>query len=193
MSTEQDHEFEMAYWGDCCNTFDEEQKQLVYSRFLNLKRTHYSFDVEGKTILDIGGGPVSLLLKTINLKKGKVVDPLPYPKWTVDRYTEKNIEYWQLKGEEIIETGWDEVWIYNCLQHVENPALIIDNALKAGKLLRIFEWINIPPHPGHPHELTEESLNYWLSTKGNTVTLAEGGCYGTAYYAVRTSPYAIDH
>lgn len=193
MSTEQDHEFEMAYWGDCCNTFDEEQKQLIYSRFLNLKRTHYSFDVEGKTILDIGGDPVSLLLKAINLKKGKVVDPLPYPKWTVDRYAEKNIEYWQLKGEEIVETGWDEVWIYNCLQHVENPALIIDNALKAGKLLRIFEWINIPPHPGHPHELTEESLNYWLSTKGNTVTLAEGGCYGTAYYVVRTSPYAIDH
>lgn len=187
MSIEQDHEFEMAYWGDCCNTFDEEQKQFVYSRFLGLKRIHYSFDVEGKAILDIGGGPVSLLLKAVNLKKGKVVDPLPYPKWTIARYAEKNIEYCQLGGEEITETGWDEVWIYNCLQHVDDPALIINNALKAGKLLRIFEWIDIPPHPGHPHELTREKLDNWLGTRGDTVTLAEGGCYGRAYYAVCAS------
>jgi hypothetical protein len=30
-------------------------------------------------ILDIGGGPTSLLLKTYNLKEGKIIDPLKYP------------------------------------------------------------------------------------------------------------------
>ena len=105
------------------------------------------------------------------------------------RYDKKNIEYWKIKGEDLNEENWDEVWIYNCLQHVDDPEKIIKNALKAGKVLRLFEWINIPPHPGHPHELTEEKLNEWIGAKGNTIQLAESGCYGTGYYLVHTSPF----
>jgi len=65
--------------------------------------------------------------------------------------------------------------------------LILHNALQAGKIVRIFEWIDIPAHEGHPHELTRKNLDLWLGTKGNTVNLSESGCYGHAYFAVRTS------
>ena len=177
-----DYEMEKSFWNDCTNTFGEDKKHYVYAKHMNIKQDYYSFDVEGKSILDIGGGPTSMLLKTINLKKGKVIDPIEYPKWTIERYKVKNIDVLVNTGENVNEKGWDEVWIYNCLQHVIDPQKIIENAKKSAKVLRIFEWINIPPHDGHPHCLTKENLDAWIGGSGNTIQLKETGCYGECYY-----------
>ena len=190
---ENDFEFEKAFWGDCCNTLDEEAKHYVYARLMGIPlycpggSISCGFSVGKKSILDLGGGPVSMLLKTKQFTKAKVVDPITYPKWTAERYAAHGIELQVAKAEQICESGWDEVWIYNCLQHVDDPELILHNALQAGKIVRIFEWIDIPAHDGHPHELTRKNLYLWLGTKGNTVNLSESGCYGHAYFAVRTS------
>jgi hypothetical protein len=100
------------------------------------------------------------------------------------RYFAKNIEVEVIPGEDAVEYGWDEVWIYNCMQHAIDPKLIIDNAKKAAPVLRLFEWIDIPAHDGHPHELTEANLDEWIGAKGNVIQLAESGCYGKAYYGV---------
>jgi hypothetical protein len=187
-----DYTFESNYWGDCCNTFDEDQKHYVYAKYMGLDRKGYSFDVHGKSIIDIGGGPTSMLLKTINLKAGLVVDPLKYPDWTYDRYAAKGIDCLVFRGEDVIEEGFDEAWIYNCLQHTDDPELIIKNALKSAKILRIFEWVDIPPHDGHPIELTKFKLDKWivnasertLYSYGHTQQLAESGCYGNAYFNI---------
>jgi hypothetical protein len=184
MHDDHDH-FEKEYWGNCANTFDEDQKHYVYARFMELTRVHYSFDVKGKRILDIGGGPSSMLLKCINLTEGKVCDPLQYPDWTKLRYAGHNINVQVIAGEEIDEEGWDEVWIYNCLQHVDSVERIINNAKRAAPILRMFEWIDIPPHPGHPQMLTKQYLDDLIALPGsNTTSLGENGCYGTAYYGV---------
>jgi hypothetical protein len=176
-------DFEKDYWGNCCNTFDEDQKHYVYARFMGLKRVGYSFDVAGARIIDIGGGPTSMLLKTINLApRSLVVDPLDYPMWTYDRYSTKGIDSMICRGEDIYEEGYDEAWIYNCLQHTDDPELIIQNALRAAKTLRIFEWVDIPPHEGHPIELTKEKLDRWIGREGQTIQLGESGCFGKAYY-----------
>lgn len=178
-------DFEKQYWGNCANTFDEDQKHYVYARYMGLRQTHYSFDAENKTILDIGGGPTSMLLKCNNLKRGKVIDPIDYPSWTKMRYSSHNISVEVKEGEEVDESGWDEVWIYNCLQHVHDVGKIINNAKKAANTLRIFEWIDIPPHEGHPIQLTKEYLDNIISIPGSrTVQLSESGCYGKAYYGV---------
>jgi len=178
-----DYTFESNYWGDCCNTFDEDQKHYVYARFMGLNRVGYSFDVESKSIVDIGGGPTSMLLKTLNLNKGLVVDPIKYPDWTLLRYSIKNINVMVSRGEDFIGNDrFDEAWIYNCLQHTDDPELIIKNAKRAAKTLRIFEWIDIPPHDGHPIELTKEKLDEWTGKEGNTILLCESGCYGNAYF-----------
>ena len=191
-------EYERAFWGNCVNTLDEDLKHVkVYAHLMglrverewvktsedNLCRSTYSFDAKGKRILDIGGGPTSMLLKCFNLKEGKIIDPLDYPQWTKDRYKSHNISVDVKCGEDIEEQGWDEVWIYNVLQHVKDPAKIIDKALKAAPTLRLFEWINIPPHSGHPHMLTSEVLDEWIGTKGNTAEfIGAYGCSGQAYY-----------
>lgn len=179
------HKFERDWWGTCVNTFYEDQKHFVYARFMEIPQipNFTAFDAGNKRILDIGGGPTSMLLKCWNLKEGKVCDPIQYPEWTKLRYAMHNISVSVESGEEINETGWDEVWIYNCLQHVEDVKKIIDNAKRAAPILRIFEWIDIPPHEGHPIELTKQLLDDVIGLPGSgTVTLAESGCYGKAYY-----------
>jgi hypothetical protein len=95
-----------------------------------------------------------------------------------------NIEVDVKTGENVTDLWWDEVWIYNCMQHAIDPGLIIDNAKRAAKVLRLFEWIDIPAHDGHPHELTEKALNTWIGASGGVTTLAESGCYGKAYFGV---------
>ena len=182
-----DYTFESNYWGDCCNTFDEDQKHYVYARYMGLTQVGYSFFLNNQSVIDIGGGPTSMLLKTVNLKNGLVVDPLSYPKWTHERYRAKGIEVSVMRGEDFafdyIEK-YDEAWIYNCLQHTDDPELIIKNALNAAKILRIFEWVDIPPHDGHPVELTKDKLDKWTGGVGQVITLAESGCFGKAYYNI---------
>ena len=152
---------------------------------MGLKQDHYSFILTNTNILDIGGGPSSMLLKCPNLQRGRIVDPIHYPEWTLDRYHSMNIEVKHQKGEESEESGWDEVWIYNCLQHTEDPKELIRRAKLSARVLRIFEWVNIPPHDGHPIELTKEYLDDCIQISGSeTCQLSEQGCYGTAYYGV---------
>lgn len=178
-----DLDYEKGFWDDCTNTFREEMKHFIYGNLMGLTGEHFTYDVGGKRILDIGGGPVSMLLKTANLKEGKVCDPIDYPQWTKDRYAIKNISVQVVGGEDIDESGWDEVWIYNVMQHSEDPEKIVNNAKKAAKVLRIFEWIDIPPHEGHPHMLTQENLEKWIGQKGQVTELkGENNCYGKVFY-----------
>jgi hypothetical protein len=179
-----EHKFERNYWGDCTNTFMEEQKHFVQARLMGIKINGCSLDAMGKRILDIGGGPVSMLLKTQNLAFGMVCDPITYPAWVYERYRAKGIICLIQSGEHVISFGWDEVWIYNVLQHCMDPKKVIDNARKAAPLIRIFEWIDFPPHQGHPQMLTESALNSWLGGTRVVKNLAEPGLHGKSYSGV---------
>lgn len=187
--------WEKNWWGDCANTYFEEQKQLLYADRMGLVRvpdakTPYRFDLKGKSVLDIGGGPCSLLLKCVNVE-GTVADPLDFPDWVAQRYDEARIEYWKIKGEDwdITYSSWDECWIYNLLQHVDDPKRVIKVARKVGKLIRIFEWINTHAlNEGHPHILREKELNEWLGGEGKVEKLTgQNGCRGMAYYGIFTT------
>lgn len=195
-------EWERNWWSDCRNTVWEDVKQMNLAPYMGLKivpnaYTQYRIPMNGETILDIGGGPSSLLLKCENVK-GTVVDPCDYPEWVEQRYKESGIEYLKMKGEDVDrimqERGYaedfgsceifDEVWIYNCLQHTEDPEKIIKNALQMGKLIRIFEWIETGVNDGHLHSFTREQLESWLGGKGKVVKLSGGGLYGQALTGV---------
>lgn len=179
--------WEKDWWGTCVNTYGEERKQLLYANRMGLNTFHngkspYNFNMKGKSVLDIGGGPTSLLLKCTDVM-GKVIDPLKFPQWVIDRYSLAGIDFVNKPGEELNETGYDEIWIYNVLQHVENPGEILSNARKAGKLVRIFEWIDTPTNIGHPHSLSEQWLNKQLDGIGK-VELLDGLCKGKGYYGI---------
>lgn len=186
----EEQDWERLWHGNCINSYNEEQKQFVYSKKLGLKlspndKTLYNFDLNNKSILDIGGGPYSLLLKCTNFSKATVADPCEYPSWVYERYKAGNIESLLVSGEELdINYIYDEAWIYNVLQHVINPQQIIKNALKHCKVLRIFEWIENGITKGHPNNLHEYELNTWLKGYGKVEQLNETGCVGLSYYGI---------
>lgn len=181
--------WEADWWGNCLNTYGEEHKQLVYARKMGLElsptpKTRYSFDLKGISVLDIGGGPVSLLLKCRNRGKCIVVDPLPIPEWAILRYEAADIVFSPLPAEVLDEKDFDEVWIYNVLEHTQDPRKIIQNAKRAGKLIRVFQWLDTHIVPGHIHTITEEQMNEWLGGEGRVEVLNQNECRGKAYYGV---------
>jgi len=181
-------EYEQNWWGNCVNTYGEEMKQLIYAEKMGLitspiVKTPYRFDLNYISVLDIGGGPCSLLLKCENVR-GVIFDPLSIPEWAWERYEKAGIPFYQCKGEDIKDAKkYDEIWIYNVLPHCENPKKVIENAKKIGKLIRIFEWIDTPIGEGHPSSLTEKQLNEWLGGEGKVEQLT-GIAHGKAYYGV---------
>jgi SAM-dependent methyltransferase len=189
---EQAQTWEESWHGNCINSFHEEEKQLVYAEKMGLIRTPtpktpYNFDLQGKSILDIGGGECSLLLKCVNYSNAMVVDPLmsKYPEWVISRYNTANIKTLTSKGEDIkIEDSFDECWIYNVLEHCENPEKVIKNALRLGNIVRAFEWINTTTNIGHIHSLTEEKLNKWFEGEGKVEDINKNGAVGTAWYGI---------
>ena len=184
-------EHEKNFWGNCCNTYQEEEKHYKLLRFLGLDyylKNRYWIQAPAENILDVGGGPTSILLKTIGLKKGKIVDPLEYPFWVVQRYSAHNIEYDQKPAEDMFESGWGEVWMYNVLQHCIDPEKIIKNCLKAGKIFRFFDWIDTPIYDGHPHSLSAAQLDNWMGQPGTVIDLPEWGYWEVpnpvGYYSI---------
>jgi hypothetical protein len=185
-------DFERDWWGDCTNTYGEETKQLVYARLMGMRFQDAGgpgpqFDLFGRSVLDLGGGPSSLLLKTVNAGQRTVVDPLEIPKWVYKRYMTAGIKLCRMHAE-VFRTDpgiYDEVWIYNTLQHVDDPEQVLWTARKAAPFLRLFEWIDVPAHEGHPHELSQESLDLWIGDVGELWPLdGQGGCKGIAYVYV---------
>lgn len=124
-----------------------------------------------------------MLLKTCNGGKRTVVDPGTYPDWIVGRYAAAGIEYVRQPAEHFVGGGYDECWIYNVLQHVQSPAHVIGSA-RAARLVRVFEWIDLPPYEGHLHELKALDLDFWLDGTGTTEWVKENGADGLAYYGV---------
>lgn len=186
------NEWEKRWWGDCANTYNEEQKQMYYASLIGLdeykepvkvlgqEKNTFQFNLRGKSVLDIGGGPVSLLLKCTNFKGAVVVDPCEFPAWVKMRYKALNIEFVNKCAEEICYSNFDEVWIYNVLQHVIDPDEVARRAKRAGKVVRIFEWVDAGENLGHPHNLTSDWLNKYFNGRLQKLN-GEGGCYGTAY------------
>ena len=183
-------EFEAGWWGNCCSTYIEETKQLIYAQRMGLSTCDYKgyfpvYDLRYKSVLDIGGGPVSMLLKTIKGSRLTIIDPCQYPDWVKERYSSHHIHLIRKPAEEYVALDpFDECWIYNVLQHVEDPEKIISNAKRYAKRLRIFEWINFPPHLGHPQMLTSTNLDKWCGGVGMVEELNVNSCVGTAYYGI---------
>lgn len=184
--------WEADWHGNCVNSLGEEYKQMAYAKRMGLKAFHngkspFNFDLKGASILDIGGGPYSLLLKCENRGQCAIIDPCLYPDWVYGRYRAAGIEkVLQMKAEDIPANIWkyDEVWFYNCLQHTEDPEKIVQNARRIGKIVRVFEWIETGIADGHLHDLTEAKLNGWLGGTGKVENINENTARGLCYYGI---------
>jgi hypothetical protein len=111
----------------------------------------------GKMILDLGGGPMPLAI-LLGLPFGwlTVVDPLatllkPDPLPNVARYA--------ITAEDFNSGLAAEVWGYNVLQHVVDPAAVIAVAKRhAADRVRWFDWVETPVAKHHPHSIRADWL-----------------------------------
>lgn len=165
---------EAHFWGNCLNlnTWHEFVKQEMYGREMQLITDYGAngeYDMQGTSVLDIGGGPVSMTLRCFNASRLIVADPMKWPDAVFRRYRNYGIEYVRCAGENLAEARIelvDEVWICNVLQHVTDPKVVLAEArhcLKLGGCLRIFEWLNIPVDECHPNVLTPKLLSDGLA------------------------------
>jgi SAM-dependent methyltransferase len=155
--------YEKQAWGDSIyldNAYGELYKQNYYAECMGLIESRHDFnlDLKGKSVLDVGCGPVSMLLRARNFQNSAGVEPLQYHNDMIDVYSKYEITLYNIPAEEMVfkYKEFDEVWMYNVLQHVYNPYSILDKLTQYGKRVRLYEWIDIPSHLGHPHCLTEE-------------------------------------
>lgn len=149
-------DWERKSWGDQIDPIasnGEWNKQVAYAEKMGIR----DWDQKSKSILDVGCGPVSMLLRCHNFSFAVGVEPLDYGPTVRARYKAHNILLLQQPAEEMaFPAKFDEVWMYNVLQHVRDPNVIMENIKRyAGHMIRIFEWLDFPPHEGHPHQLTE--------------------------------------
>jgi 2-polyprenyl-3-methyl-5-hydroxy-6-metoxy-1,4-benzoquinol methylase len=165
------NEWERQWHDDCLNSFQEESKQIEYMKRMGIlpegKNGRYPvYDFNNKSVIDIGGGAYSVLLKGINMINPTVVDPCDYPQWTKDRYKAGGINFVNVKAEDYCEGHYDVGIIYNCLQHTENPEKIISNMRKMCDMIYIHEWLDTTISDGHIQTIRESDLNKWLDSKG---------------------------
>ena len=101
---------EKSWWGNCRNTFGEERKQIVYAQKMGLEvyndqNSPFVIKSPADRIIDIGCGPVSMLLKLDKLGAGTTrvaIDPCDYPLWVKGRYQEAGILNERYRGEDIL-------------------------------------------------------------------------------------------
>jgi 2-polyprenyl-3-methyl-5-hydroxy-6-metoxy-1,4-benzoquinol methylase len=190
MTWEEAQQWEKDWHGDCVNSYNEETKQYIYAKFLGLDsyKTNYygqiGWDFGDRSILDLGCGPYSLLMKSKANKK-VAIDPCNYPEWVRMRYKAAGVEYIQSTAEHWqTNEVFDEVLIYNCLQHTIDPKRIIQNALSCSKVVRLFEWVEQGISDGHIHDLHATELDQWLGGHGKTDYISVGPCVGQAYWGI---------
>ena len=185
--------FEEGWWSGCTFTWSEEWKQQTYMARMGVTQTALGeqwpvYQVGAQSIIDIGGGPVSPLLKTVGRHRAAVVDPGRYPDWTILRYTSMGIELYRGRAEDVLgnfaENEWDEAWIMNCLQHTVDPEKIVLETARIAKQVRIFEWVKHGVALGHPHSLEPEDLDRWLGGTGTVEQVNERGANGLSYSGV---------
>lgn len=132
--------------------------EFMYANIAKLMGIDFEKDFVGKTILEIGPGPLGITLLTEGFAEATIVEPL-IDGWGPEYrtyYEEKNIKI-ETTPYEILEVGEvDETWFFNVLQHVIHPEAQLIKAKETSKVVRIFEPINYPIEKAHPHLLTKE-------------------------------------
>lgn len=129
-----------------------------------------------KTILDLGGGPMPLaLLLGLPFDWLTVVDPLctlfrPDPLPNVCRVA--------ITAEDFNSGLAAEVWGYNVLQHVIDPAAVIEVAKRhCASTVRWFDWTETRIEKHHPHSISAD----WLASQFDGWRVRERRGYHTAH------------
>jgi hypothetical protein len=143
------------------NHYDYDNKENYKNSAYIILKDHFNInpetDLEGKKILESGGGCHPAISFCKGLKKAVNVEPL-YDRFPDDVKTNllnSGVESISIGFEDYTgKSKFDEVWFFNVLQHVRDPFLQIENAKKITNVIRLFEPIDTSVNNEHPHSFT---------------------------------------
>ena len=151
----------------------------IYKKYFE----HLGIDSERlyrKRIIEIGCADFPALVFCKKYHWGIVVEPMPSP--ILMRLASENIETLHVVpkcAEDYDFPPADEVWIFNVLQHVMDPLLIIQMAMKSAGIIRFFEPIDAPIDNCHLHRFT---LPYFEKIFGTCTQYYPGGVHIVGFH-----------
>ena len=166
--------------------FHTDPFEIGYIKYFESYRQYFSwlnidFDLKQKSILEIGPADYPAIGYSINGKNCEVIEPMPLS-ILKEILNSKSANYTLLnRGNNtaefiLIEANsrnhqWDEIWMFNLLQHVIDPDIIIAQAKQAAKTIRFFEPINMGTNDCHLHAFNYE---YFYDRLGPKVSIYPG-------------------
>jgi hypothetical protein len=119
-----------------------------------------------QSVTDFACGPESLLLTYPQAGPMVAVDPLTFLPDDERRYAEAGITR-VVSPMERYTGETDEVWMYNCLQHVLDWDAALRVACRtARRTLRLFEWVGVPTDALHLHTLEDSKMRSVITSEG---------------------------
>lgn len=113
-----------------------------------------------KTIIELGPADFPALAYCQNYR-GIVVEPMPCDHLSLICET-RNIEILTAPVEEIDLPSVDEAWLFNLLQHVIDPELLISKCKEVAKAIRFFEPVDYGTCEYHPHTFSQQDFERWF-------------------------------
>lgn len=140
----------------------QEPVDMSYQHYMNTYKNYFNYlgidtDLSGKKIMEIGPGRISGLLFCRNYDLSYVIEPTDYD--GIDYlYEGKKIKIIKERLEDVELPKVDEVWIFNLMQHVQDPDLLIKKCKENSKVIRFFEPIDLPTNNEHPFTFSKEDF-----------------------------------
>lgn len=159
-------EAEAEFHGDPKGNAYEERKRLKYASMLGINTLALA---NRPRVLDMGSGPQGLVGSYSSfLGQGSAaLDPLEFEEDHEQAYRDAGITRIVCAAEDLeTEEHWDEVWIYNVLQHVKDPLALLAKAREVSDKIRIWEWCNVSLDTCHIHVITRSMVRDGLVVDG---------------------------
>jgi len=138
---------------------EEEARQAWYAALLRLE------GAQPASVLELGAGPQGLVTRYApNATRKVAVEPMRLTSDDATAYAAAGVELHSMTIEQWAARNpyvtFDEVWMTNVLQHVEDPEAVLAIAEQATeRTLRIFEWIEEPTSIVHLHTITSRMID----------------------------------
>lgn len=145
-----DHPLSSAY---------EHYKVTYYAYFKYLGINYFNLDK--KTVIEIGPAKLAGLLYCKNYGKSYIVEPIVYED-SLHMYRDKPIEFIRRPYEDCVSPIVDEIWMLNLLPHVKDPDGLVAKAKASCKTIRFFETLGTPTDNEHPFTFSFEDYQEYF-------------------------------
>lgn len=152
------------------NSYEHYKKAYeYYFKYLGMDK-----DLDGRSVVEIGPGRIAGLLFCKNYGNSYVLEPTEYD-GIAHLYAHKpNLTRIGRRAEDWVFPNVDEVWLFNVLQHVQDPDILIAKCKEASKVIRFFEPVDLPTNLEHPFTFSVEDFRRYFGDCVNEYEAGQG-------------------